>query len=348
MINLVKRNLEQQVLKNQDDIEALKRLGMPGVKVTAVVNSIEDITEPIVGAFYMVKNEQNTYNLYIYTADEELLDLGEFPKSGPQGLMGLQGPKGETGASTRWYSGISFPLDNVKDGDMFLNTSSYQVYLRSGGQWISQTNIKGAAGRDGSNGNSITSINKQRQVDKTVITINTRDLSPVTFDVPDGTPGTPFHVQHIYPENDEEIPATLPDDATVQQQLTTAFGAASASKVSSAIVYKTLAGSYLYVVIQKKGEWVYDSVGEIESIKGPAGDPGDRIMDTAYITKSPAGAQYPNTYKLYIHSIPYLNQAPVIDYNPPGELCFKVVMLPKSLEASTLRRNGYIYFFYEE
>ena len=349
MINLVKRNLEQQVLKNQYDIEALKELGMPGVKITDVVDSIEEIIQPIIGAFYLVKNAQNTYNLYFYTVTDEFFDMGEFPKSGPQGIAGIQGPKGETGVSTRWYSGISFPLTNVKDGDMFLNTSSYQVYIRNNGQWVSQTNIKGAAGRDGLNGNSITSIDKQRRVDKTVITINTEDLEPVIFDIPDGKPGAGFHIKDIL-----TYATPLPND--IIDILNEKYPPAQRD-YSEAVLVKcvyldnsqTIQKSYVFVIIDgQDSNKKWDNAGQIEGIEGPAGDPGDRIMDTAYITKSPQGAQYPNTYKLYINSIPYLNQAPVIDNTPPGELCFKVVMLPKSLEASTVRKNGYVYFFYED
>ena len=70
-------------------------------------------------------------------------------------------------------------------------------------------------------------------------------------------------------------------------------------------------------------------------------------MDTQDIIKYAAGAQYPNTYKLYVNSIPYLTSAPVADFTPsdPG---FRVVVLPKSVEGSTVRKEGYFYYFYED
>ena len=349
MINLVKRNLEQQVLKNQDDIEALKQLGMPGVKVTAVVDNIEDITEPIVGAFYLVKNEQNTYNLYIYTTEEELFDLGEFPAQGPQGLQGIQGPKGDTGENSIWYSGLAFPAETVKSGDMFLNTVNYQVYRYNGSQWVSQTNIKGAAGRDGLNGNSITLIDHQHQGNETVITINTSKGEPTTFSIPDGTPGAGFHIAHIYPDDVSGAPtlSTLPDD--IEDTIEEEWPAATSDPSEAVLVKTTQDGDYIFVIIVENGVNRWDNVGQIQSVAGPAGEPGDRIMDSQDIMKEAAGAQYPNTYKLYIRSIPYVPVAPGANYEPPeGYPAFQIVMLPKSLEATTVRKSGFLYFFYED
>lgn len=347
MINLVKRNLEQQVLKNQEDIEALKQLGMPGVKVTAVANTIEDITEPIVGAFYLVKkNELNGYNLYIYTADEEFFDLGEFPKQGPQGIQGTQGPKGETGESTRWYSGAAFPL-TAKNGDMFLDVSSYQVYMYNGSQWIPQTNIKGAAGRDGLNGNSITFIDHQHQGTETVVTINTSKGSPTIFSIPDGTPGAGFHIAHIYPDDVAGAPtlSTLPDgiEYTIEEE----WPAATSDPSEAVLVKTTQDGDFIFVIIvdNKVNKW--DNVGQIQSVQGPQGEPGTQIMDSQDITKTAEGAQYPNTYKLNINSIPYSTSAPVADYTP-SEPGFKIVVLYQSQEASTTKYDGYLYIFIED
>lgn len=356
MINLVKRNLEQQVLKNQDDIEALKQLGMPGVKVTAVADDIEDITEPIVGAFYLVKNASNTYDLYVYTADEEFFNLGEFPKPGPQGLTGAPGPQGIQGVSTRWYSGTIFPPAGIKDGDMFLNTSTYQVYIRQGSQWVSQTNIKGAAGRDGLNGNSITSINHQHQGDETVVTINTEYLSPVVFSIPDGTPGAGFHIAHIYPDDvpGASMPSTLPsytppDPDPMAETINENWPAANANPADAVLVKTSQDGDYIYVILvdSQTNEKYYDNVGQIQSITGPRGEPGTQLMDSENINLYPAGDQYPNTYKLAIASIPYLTTAPIFNYTPSSP-SFRVVMLPKSVEGSTVRKEGYVYYFYED
>lgn len=344
------RNLEEQVLKNQDDIETMKQLGMPGVKVTAIVDSIEDITEPIVGAFYLVKNEENTYDLYVYTADEEFFNLGEFPKSGPQGVQGIQGNKGDTGENSIWYSGSAFPAETVNTGDMFLNTTNYQVYRYNGSQWVSQTNIKGAAGRDGLNGNSITSIDSQHQGSETIVTINTDKLSPVVFSIPDGEPGVGFHIAHIYPDDvpGASMPSSLPsytppDPDPMALIINGIWPAANANPADAVLVKTSQDGDYIYVILvdSETQEKYYDNVGQIQSITGPAGSPGTQIMDSEDIIKEAAGAQYPNTYKLYINSIPYLTTAPTAD-NANG---LKIVVL--DAEPATYY-DGYYYIITEE
>lgn len=349
MINLVKRNLEQQVLKNQDDIEVLKQLGMPGVKISGIVDHISDLPSPASdGDLYALRATLNEYDLYLYY-DGAWENLGQFPKPGPQGIQGSQGPTGATGQSTRWYTGVSFPSTNVKDGDMFLNTSSYQVYIRSGGQWVSQTNIKGAAGRDGLNGNSITSIDTQHQGTNTVVTINTDKLSPVVFNVPDGTPGAGFHIAHIYPDDVEGAPtlSTLPAD--IEDTIEEEWPAATSDPSEAVLVKTTQDGDFIFVIIVDNSVNKWDNVGQIQSVEGPAGDPGDRIMDSQDIMKEAAGAQYPNTYKLYIRSIPYVPVAPGADYSPSeGYPAFQIVMLPKSVESTTVRKSGFLYFFYED
>lgn len=352
MINLVKRSIEQQVLINQDDIEALKRLGMPGVKVTAVVNSIEDITEPIVGAFYMVKNAQNTYNLYIYTIDEELLDLGEFPKSGPQGLMGLQGPKGETGASTRWYSGLRLP--NVKDsktGDMFLDISTCQVYMFNGSIWVSKVNIKGAAGKDGNNGmgiNEITATHSESDKE-TTIAINYTNNQTVSFDIPDGKPGAGFHIKDTL-----TYTTALPND--IIDTLNADYPPAQRD-YSEAILVKcvyldnsqTIQKSYVFVIVDGQNGKEWDNAGQIESVKGDPGKDGNEIINSQDIIPSAVSGQPDNYKQLFIDNIPYLTSAPTSD-NPiqQNRKGFKIVVLPKSLENETVKYNGYLYIFKEE
>ena len=356
MINLVKRNLEQQVLKNQDDIEALKQLGMPGVKVTAVADDIEDITEPIEGAFYLIKNG-STYDLYVYTADEEFFDLGEFPKPGPQGLTGNPGPQGIQGVSTRWYSGIRFPTVNIKDGDMFLNTSSYEVYIRSGNLWIPQTNIKGAAGRDGLNGQSITNVAQIPIQGGTKVIIETSlSNTPITFDVMNGEKGDPGAGFHIA----DTITYLTPLPADIIDTLTEDYPPEERD-YSEAILVKCLytnsdnqpvQKSYVFVIVDGQNGKEWDSAGQIEGIQGeqgPAGLNGNMIIDSADIFTASIPEQPNNNVNLFIKNIPYLTTAPATDnlspLNRPG---FKVVMLPKSVEASTVRKEGYVYLFYED
>ena len=351
MISLVKRNLEQQVLKNQYDIEALKQLGMPGVKITALVNNIEEIIQPIIGAFYLVKNEQNTYNLYIYTANEEFVDIGEFPKSGPQGIAGNQGPKGETGISTRWYSGLRLPTDNVKAGDMFLDISTCQVYMFNGTIWVSKVNIKGAAGKDGLNGmgiNEITSTHSESNKE-TTIAINYTNNQTVSFDIPDGKPGAGFHIK-----NTLTYTTPLPND--IIDTLNADYPPAQRD-YSEAILVKcvyldngqTVQKSYVFVIIDGQNGKEWDNAGQIEGIKGDPGKPGNEIINSQDIIPSAVSGQPDNYKQLFIDNIPYLTSAPTSDNSiQPNRKGFKIVVLPKSLENETVKYNGYLYIFKEE
>ena len=352
MINLVKRNLEQQVLKNQCDIEALKQLGMPGVKVVDVVDSIEDIIQPIIGAFYLVKNAQNMYNLYIYTTYGEFVDMGEFPKSGPQGISGLQGPKGETGISTRWYSGLRLPdAKDSKLGDMFLDISTCQVYMFNGTIWVSKVNIKGASGRDGLNGmgiNEITATHSESDKE-TTIAINYTNNQTVNFDIPDGKPGAGFHIK-------DTLTYTTPLPADIIDTLNADYPPTQRD-YSEAILVKcvyidnsqTIQKSYVFVIVDGQSGKEWDNAGQIEGIKGDPGKPGNEIINSQDIISAAVSGQPDNYKQLFIDNIPYLTSAPTSDNSiQPNRKGFKIVVLPKSVENQTVKYNGYLYIFKEE
>lgn len=352
MINLVKRNLEQQVLKNQYDIEALKQLGMPGVKITDVVDSLEYIIQPIVGAFYLVKNAQNTYNLYIYTTNLEFVDMGEFPKEGPQGLMGLQGPKGETGVSTRWYSGLRLPdVKDSKAGDMFLDISTCQIYMFNGSIWVSKVNIKGAAGKDGNNGmgiNEITATHSE-SAKETTIAINYTNNQTVSFDIPDGKPGAGFHIKdtltYTTPLPNDIIDTLNADYPPTQRDYSEAILVKCVYLDNSQTIQK----SYVFVIVDGQNGKEWDNAGQIESVKGDPGKDGNEIINSQDIIPSAVSGQPDNYKQLFIDNIPYLTSAPTSD-NPiqQNRKGFKIVVLPKSLENETVKYNGYLYIFKEE
>ena len=93
-------------------------------------------------------------------------DTGATGAQGPKGdtgATGAQGPKGNTGAagangtSAVWFSGtavtgtsttaVTVTVSGSKAGDMYLNTSTYNVYKASAANsWIYVCNIKGATG----------------------------------------------------------------------------------------------------------------------------------------------------------------------------------------------------------
>ena len=93
------RNLQEQVLKNMQDIDELKQLSEVGIGVDYVVESLEDIEEPEQGQVAAV-GEDKPYELYAYVVvdgEGEWVDLGQFPMPGPQGIQGVQGPVGPVG-----------------------------------------------------------------------------------------------------------------------------------------------------------------------------------------------------------------------------------------------------------
>ena len=343
--NKTYRNLEEQVLENQKQIQQLLQMKLPGLNIVGTISDMEnlpdaDTYEGNVGDCYLVGSSL-PYDLYIFRnsgGSNTWIYLGQFPAPGPRGLAGLQGRQGVQGDSSTWYAGITFPTTSLRAGDMFLDINTCQVYRYNGGQWISQTNIKGDAGTDGQNGNSIQSIEHQHQQDKTVVTIKTTKGGTVIFNIPDGKPGAGFHVAHIWPEDDADIPSTLPAD--IVDTLDELWPASEADPSEAILVKTSTEGDFIFVILTEDGVQTWDEAGQIESVQGPAGDPGDRIMDTEDIVKEAAGAQYPNTYKLYINSIPYQTTAPTAN-NTNG---LKIVVL--DTEPDTYY-DGYYYIITE-
>ena len=107
------RNLQEQVLKNMQDIDELKQLSEVGIGVDYVVESLEDIESPEQGQVAAV-GEDKPYELYAYVVvdgEGEWVDLGQFPMPGPQGIQGIQGPVGPVGPAgstgPRGYRGVT-------------------------------------------------------------------------------------------------------------------------------------------------------------------------------------------------------------------------------------------------
>ena len=80
-------------------------------------------------------------------------EKGETGAQGPKGDQGDQGPAGEDGTDgATWLFGQVVPTDEGKDGDFYLNTSTYDVYAKETGSWVKKGNIKGATGAQGAKG----------------------------------------------------------------------------------------------------------------------------------------------------------------------------------------------------
>lgn len=79
---------------------------------------------------------------------------------GATGATGATGSTGATGAAgtngtngTTWTSGSAVPSGG-SDGDYYLRTTNYDVYLKTSGTWSVLLNIKGATGATGSTGST--------------------------------------------------------------------------------------------------------------------------------------------------------------------------------------------------
>ena len=76
---------------------------------------------------------------------------GATGSTGPTGTAGTNGTNGTNGAT--WTSGSTVPSGG-SDGDYYLRTTNYDVYLKTSGTWSVLLNIKGATGTTGSTGST--------------------------------------------------------------------------------------------------------------------------------------------------------------------------------------------------
>ena len=134
--------------------------------------------------------------------------------------VGSAGPTGAAGANgATWRTGAGTPSNGTGvDGDLYLNTTTDDVYKRTSGTYSIVANILGAAGANGSNGSNGTSF------DSTAY-IFPRDFS---FVLGAGTPTTIG--------NDKANWVTLTRDATIVK----AFAQAKTAPVGAALIVDLL------------------------------------------------------------------------------------------------------------
>ena len=92
------------------------------------------------------------YNLYVANADdgEEVLSYEEWLESikGEQGAQGPAGQNGQDGAT--WLTGTTAPDAAAgSDGDLYLDVSTFTVYIKAQGVWTTVGTIKGEQGAQG-------------------------------------------------------------------------------------------------------------------------------------------------------------------------------------------------------
>lgn len=159
------RNLQEQVGKNQEDIEALQNkaiIGDLGIKIVSAepFPSAEYLPLPYSGEYgdaFLVGTAQ-PYELYIWTRESndyagEWFDWGPLNAPsiipGPIGEQGPAGPQGQRGSTWSSQSGNPTQILNMQNGDQFLNTTSGDVYQFTNGVWQRTGSIKGPKGNDG-------------------------------------------------------------------------------------------------------------------------------------------------------------------------------------------------------
>lgn len=163
------RNLEEQVLQNQADIQYILQeegvLNQFGIKVVGKVDNANQLPDQntYVGEYgdaYAV-GRTTPYDLYIWTRNFSgagnpfWFNIGKFPVEGPEGERGPQGRQGEDGQrGSRWESKQGYPntyFDTIAD-DQSLDTSTGDVYQYNGAAWVLRGNIRGPQGIQGIQG----------------------------------------------------------------------------------------------------------------------------------------------------------------------------------------------------
>lgn len=113
------RNIQEQVLLNAEEIQALKQLQANGVSIAGQVNSVLSLPSNAANGDAYLVGETSPYTLHIKIADE-FVNMGTFPAPGPQGIKGSKGDVGATGSrGSVFHVGSDFPTD-VSIDDYFL------------------------------------------------------------------------------------------------------------------------------------------------------------------------------------------------------------------------------------
>lgn len=168
--NKTYRNLQEQVLKNMEDIQDIREadrvLADFGIRVLGHYNTYNELIaalpeETYTGDFgdcYTIGYEI-PYDYFIFTRTTVTtkkgiwFNIGRFPQPGPQGAQGIQGPQGPQGPQgSALLSGIGAPSSEGIENQLYLNTNTYGLYKYANGAWTIVGNIRGVAGPQGLQG----------------------------------------------------------------------------------------------------------------------------------------------------------------------------------------------------
>lgn len=163
------RNLEEQVAENKRLIIAhydIDRV-LADLGITVVGDALQSPPDNLGivgtkwGEAYPV-GYQPPYDYYVWTRptpneeninNGEWFNIGPLAIPGPRGFAGPQGLTGPRGESTQWYTGDNpNQVASPREGDLFLDSTSGDVYQYSNGAWSATANIRGNRGATGATG----------------------------------------------------------------------------------------------------------------------------------------------------------------------------------------------------
>lgn len=247
------RNLEEQVLKNMEDIQDFKdgnqTIAEFGITVVGILTSADQLPAQAdnYGDAYLI-GEETPYDMQVWTRDvanntAKWVDLGEFPLAGPKG------DKGETGSYI--YSGTTDPtFTPYRTNDIYINSvTGYWFVSAVDGNgnyvWQKRFSLKGGKGDRGEQG-------KQGVQGIKGDTGATGPIGPQGPKGDKGDTGSSFTIVGKVATTDN-----LPDPSTVQSY-------------QAYIVGNDTAGYDTYVVV----DGVWTNLGKVQGVQGPAGAPG--------------------------------------------------------------------------
>lgn len=163
------RNMQEQVLLNAEQIQAIKSLQLRGLSLTGHVDGEWGLPlDAAKGDVYLV-GYSAPYELYVRTgdiiyerndddvqiiSDTGFRNLGQYPAPGPVGPEGATGEKGETGSrGSVFHVGSTYPESPAID-DYYLALNG-RVYRFNGESWVYALSIRGPQGPQGNKGESI-------------------------------------------------------------------------------------------------------------------------------------------------------------------------------------------------
>lgn len=283
------RNLQEQVLKNKEDIArhyAIDRaLANFGIKVVGSVNNKHLLPGQVNGYDFpqapgylgeygdaYVVGTKPPYTYWIYTRPDVnqgytqnyWLDAGEISVQGPEGRPGAVGPQGPSGISPKIIFGATPPVGVTTKGDVYVisqGTSMGYTYQFDGQNWVYVGNFKGTRGIQGIRG-----LQGERGIQ-----------GPVGPQGRAGTPGPAFYIAGIYADV-SDLAGLVPTDRN------------AGYLIGTGIPYT------LYLYINDLWTPVSDNFISVQGEAGPQGPQGVQGE------RGPQGITGPSGYAIYAYN----------------------------------------------